>query len=239
MAEHQCPPDHKHGATTTCNKNHGCRCDECKAAEIIRHTDNQRKRRRAKLYGRYVARVPALSTHRRIQGLQYLGWTFAHIGAISGVSYGAVANLMRRNTVEPGTRDNIAEAFRVLIAQGQGPSEVTRRRAATKGYVSPLAWDDLEDPDATPADVRNPERGKFDPIAVDLAVSGQHVPLNYREREAVITELNKRRWADPRIGRHIGYDTNTVGRIRRRLQLPAWDYHTRAADYTADERMNP
>lgn len=27
-----CPPDHKHGAKTTCYANHRCRCDDCKAA---------------------------------------------------------------------------------------------------------------------------------------------------------------------------------------------------------------
>lgn len=33
-----CPPDHKHGATSTCYRNHGCRCAACKAtnAEVWR-----------------------------------------------------------------------------------------------------------------------------------------------------------------------------------------------------------
>ncbi len=139
-----CPSEHKHAATSTCRKNHGCECDRCRQADKHRHTTRQRSLRRRKAYGQYEGRVPALGTHRRIQGLQYLGWTFTHIGEIAGVSYGAVGNIFKRDTVEPETRDYIVKAFAQLIAKGQGPSHITRQRARRNGYVSPFAYNDID-----------------------------------------------------------------------------------------------
>ena len=139
-----CPPDHKHAETTSCIKNHGCACTPCQDGERARHTPQQRQRRRLKAYGLYEGRVPALGTQRRIQGLLYLGWTLAHIGEIAGVSYGAVGNIFKRETIEPETRDYVSKAFAQLIAKGTGPSPITRRRARARGYVSPFAWDDID-----------------------------------------------------------------------------------------------
>jgi len=234
---YECPSSHKHELMTTCSRNHGCKCDPCRLAANARSSQLQRNRRRLKAYGKYNGLIPALGTQRRIQGLQWLGWTMAEIGAeAGGVTATAVGLILTRDQVEPGTAENIRRAFGVLIQRGQGTSNITKIRARKKGYVSPFAFDDI-DTDTKPTDVKDPDRGQYDPIAVELAASGTPVTgLNWAERREVVRRLHAQRWPDTRIGKLLNMDGDSVCRIRRRLGLEAWAYHERATEYGSEHR---
>jgi hypothetical protein len=232
-----CPPHHRHAATSTCNKNHRCMCDPCRAGERVRNSTRQKIRRRAKAYGTYQGHIPALGTQRRIQGLQYIGWTLTDIGRVAGgVSNTAIGLILTRETVAPETAERIKTVFRHLLAKGNGGSTITTARAKARGYASPFAWENIDDPNETPTVVRNPDRREMDPIAIDLAVAGEKVELNLREREEVIRRLNNLRWPDKRIGKHLGITGDTINRTRRRLGLPTWAYQDRATEYGQEHR---
>ena len=140
-----CSPDHKHAASSTCHKNHKCRCVPCVTAERVRNTRVQKARRRQKAYGQYNGLISAVGTQRRIQGLQWLGWTLREIGTeAGGVSDTNIALILKRDQVEPATAETIRRAFAVLIARGQGGSNITRIRAQRKGFVSPFVWENID-----------------------------------------------------------------------------------------------
>ena len=228
---HICPPDHKHGQVTTCYHTHGCRCEECRAATIAR----ENRRRRETAYGRYRGLIPVRGVLRRIEGLYYLGWTTAVISERTGIGTGNITHLRHRTWVTAETFDTIDRVYRELVAAGVGPSTRSMKYARRKGWVSPYAWDNI-DTDDNPVDARNPDRREMDPIAIELAIEGQPVTLNLREREEVIRRLNNLRWPDKRIGKHLGITGDTINRTRRRLGLPTWAYQDRATEYGQEHR---
>jgi hypothetical protein len=140
-----CPPDHNHGANTTCYHTCGCRCDDCRTSAAKREAHRERQ----KAYGRYRPRVPVLGVVRRIRGLHYLGWTAAHIADLAGIDRRYVSYIARMKYVTPATFDAIDAAYRKLVAKGAGPSARTAAYARRQGWVSPLAYDDI-DADAGP-----------------------------------------------------------------------------------------
>lgn len=96
-------------------------------------------------------KVPALGSIRRIQALAALGHTTAEITAVAGVGPRILASLSRQATMYRATAEAIDRAYRAL-SMTQGPSEIGRKRALSKGWAPPLAWDDeaLDDPDGKP-----------------------------------------------------------------------------------------
>ena len=227
-----CPPDHSHAEKSVCYHLHGCRCEPCKT------TINAKRRRqtRERAYGQYrTGHRDPTGAQRRIQGLMFLGWRAEDIGEIAGIRAKDVRMVLVQKYVFGKTHDSIDRAYKVLIARGQGPSTITRKRAQARGWVSPLAWESI-DTDEAPVEAKNPDRGEFDEIAVELAVSGQPVPLNLHEREEAIRRLHALRWPDPRIAKAVGVDKETVNRTRRRLGLPTWAYQDRATEYGQEHR---
>lgn len=136
----------------------GCRCPHAREDSRIYH-----KRRR---HGRAQPRwVSPLGTQRRLQALAVLGWRWRDIGDRLGVTWQAVQVLAlgRRRRVHVTTARRVAALYREL-SDRQGPSEITRRRALAKGWVSPLAWTDI-DRDAAP------DPGTPDPVIDEWAVT--------------------------------------------------------------------
>ena len=141
-----CPDTHKHAATTTCYHDHACRCPPCTEHMSSRARDRYRQ----KAYGRYEGHVELTGTIRRFQGLQVMGWRAEDVAAELGTHAPAVFRMLRQKWITPETRDRFTAATGALVRRGRGPSEVTVSRAKGKGWVSLLAWDDI-DKDAEPA----------------------------------------------------------------------------------------
>jgi hypothetical protein len=123
----------------------GCRCPDARNDDRI-----YRKRRRE---GRHPARmIDATGTARRLQALAAIGWSTTELGP----HLDAHPNLVQRwrSGNRPVNRANaikVAALYREL--QGTpGPSDVTRARAQSFGWVPPHLWEDvdIDDPNARP-----------------------------------------------------------------------------------------
>lgn len=98
--------------------------------------------------------IPTVGVARRIQALCALGHTMADIASHTGLDPRTLNAALRQDTVTRRTAADITTAYKVLSMR-VGTSEIARRRAADKGWVPPLAWDDetIDDPHATPVGV--------------------------------------------------------------------------------------
>jgi hypothetical protein len=98
--------------------------------------------------------VPSIGVIRRVRALMRIGWRSADIAEVCGWSSAeAVTNLMRRKYVNHKTAATIRAAYDQLSGT-PGASIVARRRAEAAGWPPPLAWDDIDDPNARPVGVR-------------------------------------------------------------------------------------
>lgn len=205
---------HKHG--THCYHNGGCRCRTCRDT-VARLT---RERYRAKAYGTFQPDVPAVGTVRRIQGLQVLGWTLDEIAESMGMNRRNVQRILHQEWVRPETRDRVAEITRAFVARGRGASNHVTTKSLNKGWLSPFVWDDIDDPNATPADVT--ATGDYvDEVRIWNAVNGppRRHRLTSTERTEAIRLLHGKRWTAERIAEQIGCTPRTVERVRARLGL--------------------
>lgn len=96
-------------------------------------------------------RVPSLGTRRRMEALAVMGWPLAHIGREAGIHGTQVAELMagRRKRIPRAQAEAVARIFRRRWMK-PGPSQAARTIAARNGWVSALAWNDIDDPEETP-----------------------------------------------------------------------------------------
>lgn len=122
-------------------------------------TRDQREHRAANLRRwrarSYINRGPLLvdttGTVRRLRALMAIGWTAERIAEHGPWDTGeALLIISKRDTVHVDTRDRVAAIYEQLCMT-PGPSARTRRYAASKGWAPPLAWDNIDDPDETPA----------------------------------------------------------------------------------------
>ena len=133
----------------------GCRCTRCKKANRAYESNRQRMI----AYGRWEPLVDAAGTRRRLQALMWVGWSPRLLAARLGCSREVLrVRLHDRQYVTAAT----AESVRALCARLwlQPPPERTphERRAATMarkyarehGFVPLAAWDEIDDPAATP-----------------------------------------------------------------------------------------
>ncbi|WP_156759529.1 hypothetical protein [Microbacterium karelineae] len=94
-----CPPDHAHGATSTCYLGHRCGCDECREACRAREL----ARRTAIAFGRYERRVPVEPVRERVRHLIAAGVQLRTIERGTGTSLTTVM-------YGPGPQKTIAAA---------------------------------------------------------------------------------------------------------------------------------
>jgi len=156
------PDDPRHGtyagAVAHWSDSERC-CDACRAAASRYRKgvtwDHVNGRRRT---------VPPHGAVRRLQALQRLGWSMPAIARVTGIDHRVLYAVGRRHTaVLRSTHDAIAAAYEQLSMRL--PPETTRnerisavrarRRAERLGYPPPLAWDDIDDPDAQPSGIRS------------------------------------------------------------------------------------
>lgn len=124
--------------------------------------------------------VPATGSVRRLRALATLGWGAKAIAAHSDASEETI-DAVRRGmaTVHARTHQRIADTYRRLITMSPPASNqreraaatYTRRWAARKGWVGPMAWDDIDN-DAAPVDVEAYKPASRPQQALELAELG-------------------------------------------------------------------
>lgn len=141
------PDDPRHG--TTPGFHQGCRCAPCRASIAA-----YEKRGRWHRHNNIPRAVPAIGSQRRIQALMALGWTSEDI-ALAGRWHhrNAVLRILNGqkgkpcNWVERSTHQRVHDVFEKLcmtIPEMNGYRKRCRTIALNKGYVVPLAWDDID-----------------------------------------------------------------------------------------------
>ena len=140
----------------------GCRCDPCRAAS----TRYEKRLAVDHHAGRYRT-IDATGTRRRIEALRYLGWTGVDIGREIGVTYGCIYQWGKRPRIYRTSAEKVDAAFRrlSLLPPPTGYlADRERRRARRLGFVSALAWDDLDDPAEQPKGLRTTDGDRLDTL---------------------------------------------------------------------------
>lgn len=166
----------------------GCRCPE--AREDRRVADKRLRNG----YGPPRSH-PATGSTRRLQALMALGWTANDIAAALPSAPEHVRDIARgaRRRVLAATATGITDLYEKWSGT-PGPSKIGRRRAAAKGWLPPLAWDDVDIDDPT---VRPNLGGSTDelpdPVEVEAALNGGRAwrDLRHADRTELIAVADR------------------------------------------------
>lgn len=178
--------DPRHGKTNGFHA--GCRESCCRAA-IARYEKATKYRRHAGI----TWAIPALGVQRRIQALMRLGWTSTDIAYECGLNNrNGVLRVLHGQKgkpcvwVERKTYRRFAEVYERLSMTVPEHSAVrarTRSIAERRGYMPPLAWDDI-DLDLEPNLAG--ESTAIDDVKVQRVLNGLAQDCNLDERIQVI-----------------------------------------------------
>lgn len=163
-------------------------CEPCKAARL-------RYNKRLRLdHARGIKRsIPILGSRRRLQGLAALGYTQTELANYLNVSKQRIyqwTTQERYQRIYPATAEAINAVYEQLcmvIPTGSG-RKVMREKARAKGYLPPLAWDDIDTDPVDTADYafcKEKIQQDVDPVVVARILSGDVVPANPAERAEI------------------------------------------------------
>lgn len=191
-------------------------CGPCRAAVA----EYEYKRSIDAILGRARV-VPTHGVRRRVEALQAIGWSLTTIGEHMGMTPAVLQKAMTRSTCSRAqTLQRAIAAYEALSMSVPSDPYANRRRiiAARKGYLPPLAWDDIDSDPEPSADTDDAEEVEevLDEVAIGRRLAGDKTaPLTKAERAEVV-----RVWAES-------------GRSRNSCELvtgvPFWRY------YLADE----
>jgi transcriptional regulator with XRE-family HTH domain len=171
-------------------------------------------------------RIDGTGSMRRLQALVAMGWTNKDIADRLGVKEAWVHSLLigRRPKVYVRTYRRIFELHRDLWDQ-QPPEDTVeqqtkvlraQRRAAKLGYVSTLAWDDIDDRRETPIVDPEPDGTEIvDEVAVRRVIDGHASPriLNRAERDEAARILLLKDYSPTSIGNRLGMSHHHVRKV--------------------------
>lgn len=123
---HVCPPDHRHDRSTTCYRQHGCRCDRCRE----RRSADDRLRTRQKAYGTYdPGWMDAEQVRAHVLALGEAGIGRRRLAELAGVAPSAVGALRTGRRGLPVRRVSRAVGEAILavpvLAEPAGGAAVT------------------------------------------------------------------------------------------------------------------
>ena len=184
--------------------------------------------------------ISAEGSRRRLRALAVMGWTLGAISERSGL-HRRTLSAVRSNDAEHVKAETAAAIASLFdqIGMEAGGSEVIARDARARGWMGPLAWDDIDDLHETgnlgprePGSLSLHEPGNLgeesvDLVAVERAVTGRGAAqgagpqLRMPEREAAIIALARHGYSDGEIASRVGVSARTVLRRRHKLGIPA------------------
>lgn len=174
MSNFECPPDHKHGLTTTCYVNHRCRCSKC-----VNYMAKHEKRVYADAKYAHTPLtaepdqkvVSSRGFRRRVEALMLRGWTGTRIAKEMGLPYEYFTELFASETITFEAHAAMKVTFSYLWnrplnlrgEQERRESEEIIKFAKLGNFVPGLAWDDI-DHDVRPPKIEKipAEQRKFD-----------------------------------------------------------------------------
>lgn len=187
----------------------GCREECCRRAQMV-----YMKRYRMGQTPRLTDPTP---THRRLQALQALGHSGKAIGAVVGHEQEWARYILNSERITTTTATKVARAFDELcmtVPEGHSADRI-RREARVKGWLPPLAWDDIDDVTERP----RRERGHvspddLDPVAVERLLAGERIRATRAEKDEAMRRWKAmgrserslceiQGWKDARYGRSV------------------------------------
>ncbi len=182
----------------------GCVCLEARE-------DNRIYRKRIRENRHTPRLIDATGTRRRIQALLVMGWSRVDLAKQMGITDRAISYMLSSGSVLVRTARKVDEVFKALNMT-PGPSQLTRTLSIRRGWVSGLAWDDIDDPNARPAGA---VRGSgFDEVLVERAVNGERGDerLGRADAQEAIRRCRARGMPVSEITWRVGVSDRTVHR---------------------------
>lgn len=170
--------------------------------------DDTRRRTHADKAERILALTPNRSRaseppshigiQRRVQALAVMGWRQIDLAALLNTTQSQIHILSTRRAtaVTSGTATRVAELYERLCMT-PGPSNQATAKALRRGWSPPLAWENIDDPTETPAQVRRSTSIATEDIVEMVEVFG---------------------YTFEAVGRHLGMHERTVERRYHRAR---------------------
>lgn len=140
-----CPPEHPHGAKTTCYAVHRCRCEPCGTAraEYVRNRNQAAQRQQT------ARQVPSLGTIRRLRGLVWLGWPPENLANRLDLAPELVWNVLiiPPPTVSQRFAQRVTYIFNRLITAAEPETkdaDRAKRIAHAQAWPSAFFYDDID-----------------------------------------------------------------------------------------------
>jgi hypothetical protein len=171
-------------------------------------------------------RVDATGTRRRLQALIATGWASELLAAELGRRPNSLSRSMTGESVTVRTAQDVATLYERLwnnrpprtTSEQRAAAEAAQAHAAARGWLPPLAWDDIDtDPTPPPAIAGASQRNDMDEIAVERALAGDHITyddLTPVEQQEVVRRLTARGRSIRDIAAQLGTTKRTVSRRR-------------------------
>ena len=174
------------------------------------------------------SRMDPTGTRRRLQALVAIGYPFAELASRLGRTTGNLGRCLVSESVNAYTALDVAELYerlslvvpRFATDHEREASERARAQAQERGWLPPLAWDDI-DHDAEPEAGGHPPGDDIDEIAVERALAGDGIRLehlNWAEQAEVVRLLTERGKSIRDIADLLATTARTVSRRRRRVR---------------------
>lgn len=170
--------------------------------------------------------VGATGTRRRLQALITVGWPHDELAARLGRSSAGLRRSMLSDAVTARTARDVSDLYEQLWNLGPPQStddqrvaaEAARAFAAERGWLPPLAWDDIDtDPDPGPHTERPGTDDDLDEIAIERALAGDGVRLEHltpAEQDEVVRRLTERGESIRDIAQQLATTKRTISRRR-------------------------
>lgn len=202
----------RHGTISAYNHAH-CRCPE-----TVRLSARAQKRRRYRMATKGRIMVDPLPSRRRLQALARIGWDTQRVADVAGLSLSFLwkvrSDKFGIGPIHQESAQKISDAYHRLAVK-PGPSKHAVAWALKQNWPSPLAWDDIDNPDARPYGTTTTPRvdlDRCDPAVIAQLVAGEQPEHSLQEVRAATIELWRRGTPVRQIARILGGHHRTVTR---------------------------
>lgn len=170
--------------------------------------------------------VVATGTRRRLQALIAVGWPHDELAESLGRSSASLRRSMRSNSVTAQTAQDVSDLYEQLwnlrppksTDDQRAAADAARTFAAERGWLPPLAWDDIDtDPDPRHHAERVETDDDLDEIAIERALAGDGVRLEHltpSEQDEVVRRLTERGKSIRDIAHQLATTKRTISRRR-------------------------
>jgi hypothetical protein len=172
------------------------------------------------------SQLEATGTRRRLQALIAAGWPEPELAAQLGRTLTNLRRTMSSRTVTTRTAQRVEQLYRELstsappvVTDAQREASAAARALGTRrGWLPPLAWDDIDtDPEPDPPRARRDPR-EIDPNALSRAAAGGATrlgALSAAEQAAIVRHLTQRGRSVREVAQQLATTQRTVARYRQ------------------------